>query len=175
MIDGYVYHDVIEVGEFKRRLTYERGARRAQHVMIELDRAHQDKDIAKHHYRRALRFYMRCGIRFVHLDADVDGPAVWPQFAFDLVDRNHKAMLLRIMREHEIDNLPSDPRGLFTPDVAAIEAPADPPDEEQLGLRMLKELRIRADRPLPMILDLQNPDQLALLRAGGILEPIGAP
>jgi hypothetical protein len=171
LIDGYVYHDGIEVGGFKRRLTYERGARRARHVMIELDALHQDKDVAKHHYRQALRFYMRCGIRFVQLDADVDGPAVWPQFAFDLAHPNHKSMLLRIMKEHEVANCPSDPRDLFAPDVAAIEDPVDPVDEEPLGLRMFKELRVRAGRPLPMILDLEDPDQLALLRAGSIIGP----
>jgi hypothetical protein len=168
-IEGSVYFDDHVVGEFKRRLYYEKGARRAKHIMMELQTAHQDLDVAKNHYGRILRFYRRCGIRFVHLDADVDGPAIWPQFAFDLERRQDKEQLARIMRDHGIEGVASDPQDLFAPDVASIENETDPEDAEPLGFRLLKELRIRADRPLPMVLDLQNQDQWTLLVAGGII------
>jgi len=157
------------VGEFKRRLCFQKGERRAEHVKLEIERAHQDRDIAKHHYRKILRFYKHSAIRFVYLDADVDGPAVWPQFAFDLRLRKDKELLARIMRDHKIENVPKAAEKIFAPDVVAIVDDDDPPQIEPLGIRLLKELRVKADRPLPMFLDLENTYQWTLLVESGIM------
>ncbi len=167
-IVGFFYCKDTVIGRFERRLYYENGYSRAKHVMMELQGMHQEKGLAREHYRKALRFYQRSGIRFIHLDADVDGPSVWPQFGFDLESRKDKELLGRIMREFKVASVPSDARDIFAPDVAAIESPCE--RDEPTGLILFKELRRRADRPLPMILDLKNELQWTFLVEDGILD-----
>jgi hypothetical protein len=162
-INGKIYCDSIEIGEFERRLCYQKGFRCAKHIKIEIAKAHQGKHIATYHYRRAIAFYRLLGYRYVYLDADVDGPAVWPQFGFDLARPNEKTRLLARMRRLEARGLPSDAAQLFAPDIAAIEDPNAPKGSEPLGFRLLKELRERSGGPLAMVLDLENERQLALL------------
>jgi hypothetical protein len=67
---------------------YDKGFGRATHVIMEIERAHRDNDIAKNHYARVLAFYERAGIRYVCLDAEGEGPVVWPTFGFDFTQRS---------------------------------------------------------------------------------------
>lgn len=115
---------------------------------------------------RALRFYDRIGLRFVHLMADGDGPRIWPQFGFDLDKRTHKERLRRILREMNIPGLQEDPQTLFAPDVATVKREGHP-----VGQGALHELWRREGLPLPMSLDLADPLTRGLLARGGILEP----
>jgi hypothetical protein len=163
-IDGLIFEAGREVGHFSRRLFYARNMRQAFHEIMELERPHRDRDIAKHHYGRLLRFYDRVGIRYVSMKAEGEGPFIWPTFGFDFTRPKHREMLLRILREWEVEPLPSL-ESILAPQVVSIGTDVSP----TLGAEAIRELARRADEALPMRLDLVEEAQRAYLRNRGIL------
>ena len=131
---------------------------------MEIERPHRDRDIAKHHYTSVLRFYDRVGIRYISMEAESEGPVIWSTFGFDFTRAQHREMLLRILREWEVDPLP-DPASILAPQVVVISTE----DSPTLGAEAIEELAKRADEPLPMGLDLLSEIQRAYLRNRGIL------
>jgi hypothetical protein len=58
-VTGRIFEGGTQIGHFSRRLMYAKGVGQAIHEIMEIERRHRDKDIAKHHYGRALAFYQR--------------------------------------------------------------------------------------------------------------------
>jgi hypothetical protein len=86
------------VGSFMRRLLRKNGLLRVYHMSIEIEVAHRFKHIATAHYRKALQFYVRAGIINVFMEADRDGPSIWPRFGFELVEGRHQERLRAIVK-----------------------------------------------------------------------------
>jgi hypothetical protein len=164
VIEGLIFENGHEVGHFSRRLSYARGGGQAIHEIMEIERPHRDRDIAKHHYTSVLGFYDRVGIRYVSMEAEGEGPVIWPTFGFDFTRAQHREMLLKILREWEVAPLPA-PASILAPQVVIIGTE----DSPTLGAEAIEELAKRADEPLPMGLDLLNGIQRAYLRNRGIL------
>jgi len=163
-VEGLIYHNNSEVGHFRRRLSYAKRVGQAYHVIMEIEREHRGRDIAKHNYTRILRFYDRVGIARIVLEAEGEGPVVWSTFGFDFSHSKHRDMLLRILREWDVDPIP-DRTSLLAPLVADMHT-----DENlELGLEAIYALLDRAREPLPMHLDLRDAMQRAYLRNRGIL------
>jgi hypothetical protein len=93
--------DAEEVGCFMRRLLRKNDNLRAHHMNIEIVERHQFKHISEAHYRKALQFYIDAGVVNVFMEANRDGPAVWPGFGFDLVEGG-KRDRLRALVETEL-------------------------------------------------------------------------
>ena len=163
-VEGLIYHDNTEIGHFRRRLSYAKRVGQAYHVIMELEREHRGRDIAKHNYTRILRFYDRVGIARVILEAEGEGPVVWSTFGFDFSHSKHRDMLLRILRQWHVDPIP-DRASLLAPLVADMHTD----ENRELGLEAIYALLDRAREPLPMHLDLRDAMQRAYLRNRGIL------
>jgi hypothetical protein len=163
-VEGLIFEDGRDVGHFSRRLVYARGVGQAIHEIMEIERPHRDRDIAKHHYRSVIRFYDRVGIRYVSMEAEGEGPYIWPTFGFDFTRSQHREMLLKILREWEVEPLPTL-ASILAPQVVSICTE----DSPTLGAEAIEELARRADQPLPMRLDLLDEPQRAYLRNRGIL------
>jgi hypothetical protein len=163
-IEGVILESGREIGRFSRRLGYAKGVGQAIHEIMEIERPHRDRDIAKYHYTSVLGFYDRVGIRYVSMDAEGEGPVIWSTFGFDFTRSQHREMLLKILREWEVAPLP-DPASILAPQVVIIGTE----DSPTLGAEAIEELAKRADEPLPMGLDLLNGIQRAYLRNRGIL------
>ena len=164
VVSGTIHLNGSEIGHFSRRLFYEKGVGRAYHEIMEIDRPHRDNDIGKHHYGRALRFYRRVGIRFVSMEAEGEGPVIWPTFGFDFSRDQHRAMMMKILKDWEIRPLPGA-GSVLAPQVVDINIDENP----ELGQQAIYELVNRAAEPLPMILDLEDETQAAYLHNRGIL------
>jgi hypothetical protein len=163
-IEGSIFGGDQEIGHFSRRLFYEGGEGQAIHEIMEIERPHRDHDIAKYHYTSVLRFYDRVGIRYVSMEAESEGPVIWSTFGFDFSRSQHREMLLKILREWEVNPLPA-PASILAPQVVSIGTE----DSPMLGAEAIEELAMRADEPLPMRLDLLNETQRVYLRSRGIL------
>ena len=163
-VEGLIYHDNTEIGHFRRRLSYAKRVGQAYHVIMELEREHRGRDIAKHNYTRILRFYDRVGIARVILEAEGEGPVVWSTFGFDFSHSKHRDMLLRILREWQLDPIP-DRSSVLAPHIVGIRTE----DEPALGQEAIYELLERAREPLPMRLDLHDAVQRGFLCDRGIL------
>jgi hypothetical protein len=98
------------------------------------------------------------------MEAESEGPVIWSTFGFDFTRAQHREMLLKILREWEVDPLP-DPASILAPQVVVIGTE----DSPTLGAEAIEELAKRADEPLPMGLDLLDEIQRAYLRNRGIL------
>jgi hypothetical protein len=164
IVEGMIFENDTEIGHFSRRLFYEDGVGQAIHEIMEIERPHRDRDIGKHHYARAITFYERVRIRYISMEAEGEGPVVWPTFGFDFSRRQHRDMLIRILKQWEVEPLPS-PASILAPQVVDISTE----DHPELGMEAIYELARRASEPLPMSLDLQNPIQRAYLHHRGII------
>jgi hypothetical protein len=165
MVDGLIYLDDAVVGDFSRRLYYEKNRARAYHDIMEIALAHRGKRIAFHHYRKAIAFYERIGIEYVDMSAEAEGPLVWATFGFDLSKNQHRDMLMKIVRDLEIVLPEPFPSELpLAPYVAAWRTD----DAPNIGMRAIRTLADKAGA-LPMHLDLRDPWQRRLLRNRGIL------
>ena len=163
-VEGLIYHESSEIGHFKRRLSYAKRVGQAYHVIMEIEREHRGRDIAKYNYARILRFYDRVGIARVILEAEGEGPVVWSTFGFDFSHSKHRDMLLRILREWNVNPIP-DRTSLLAPHVVGIDTVESP----ELGQEAIYKLLERAREPLPMHLDLRDAGQRDTLRLRGIL------
>ena len=163
-IEGLILENDREIGHFSRRLGYADGVGQAIHEIMEIELPHRGRDIAKHHYTSVLRFYDRVGIRYVSLEAESEGPVIWSTFGFDFTRSQHREMLLKILREWEVDPLPAA-ASILGPQVVSIGTGESP----LLGAEAIEELAKRADEPLPMRLDLLNQVQREYLQYRGIL------
>ena len=130
--------------------------------MIEIEPDYRDRDIAKHHYIRAIRFYDLSPIRVVRLDAEGDGPWIWPQFGFDLFSKKDKQRLIALGKDQDVELGSAD--DLYAADVATRDKGAG----VALGTVLLRALS-KPNGRLPMILRLDDPSHRAFLTARGIL------
>jgi hypothetical protein len=151
-VTGHVHFEGSPIGRFHRRLLFQGGFVRAQHLILALADSHRGRHNGRAHYVRALRFYDQIGLRFVHLMADGDGPRIWPQFGFDLDKRTHKERLRRILREMDAPGLSGRSPSPLRPRQATIKRKGRP-----VGQDALYELWRREDLPLSMTLDLADP------------------
>jgi hypothetical protein len=162
-IDGEIRYLGSKVGYFERRLLYTKGFPQARHEIIELEVEHRDRDVAKFHLTRVIRFYDSTGIRFVRLDAGGDGVWIWPAFGFDLRKFKHKQRLRKIALEKGFPSV-ADAGGLYAPDIVTSTL-----NGVTVGADCMKELHRLEDEDIPMVLDLQDETHRNFLRNSGIL------
>jgi len=161
-IAGIFWSDRLQIGHFHRTLRFQKGSSCAFHDMIEIEPEHRDQDIARHHYTKVLRFYDLSPIRLVRLDAEGDGPWIWPQFGFDLVSKKDKERLVALGNAQEVNLGSAD--DLYAADVATT----DKGTGSALGTTLLRALS-KPNGRLQMILRLDDPSHRAFLTARGIL------
>ena len=137
-VTGRIFNGTMQIGHFSRRLMYAKGFGQAIHEIMEIERPHRDNDIAKHPYSRALVFSRPVGIRYVRLDAEGEGPVIWPTFGFDFTRRKHREMLLKILRDWDVNPIPH-PASLLAPRIVDINTD-EAPELGQLA-------HLRASRP----------------------------
>lgn len=88
-----------QAGNFSRRLFKKHGILQAHHSSIRVARKHRNKHIATAHYIKALRFYDSIGLLRIGMEANEDGPTVWPGFAFELIRETDIDLLQEILRQ----------------------------------------------------------------------------
>lgn len=90
-----------QIGMFMRRFLRRGEDLRVYHMEIEIERPHRLHHIAEAHYRKAFQFYVNIGVINVYMEADRDGPTIWPTFGFELVEPNQQDRL-RLLVEEEL-------------------------------------------------------------------------
>lgn len=185
-----------EAGSFSRRiLRSKNGILRAYHAHIVVTPEHRHKHIATAHYTKVLRFYKETGVLNAFMEANQDGPMIWPGFAFQLVEPKDSDRLVELVRQEltRFDLPEAFPQSLeqmatYTPVLAALEVELPPgvdvpeawPGEQQnqplggprkiaVGLRALRRLYLERGDILRMTLWLDQPKPLAFLTEAGIL------
>lgn len=168
-----------EAGTFYRRFYRNNDILFAHHADIRVTPAYQDHKLATTHYTRALRFYASIGLQCVYMEANQDGPTVWPGFAFELRDPterdDYEAILRRRLAKYvnaaQIETLMAQ-AGSFTPLLAGIAVtPREGGDEVPVGLLALRELYERrpAGAELRMVAWLDQPKVRDFLVDGDII------
>jgi hypothetical protein len=170
-------------GSFMRRLfRTSLGVLSAHHMTIRIDSKHQFKHIAKTHYQKALQFYLCHGIIRVFMEANQDGPAVWPGFGFELLDSNQQDRLRQLveieLEKYEIPLAEAvDPGGLrpVAPLLLAveIEVPDGRGGQEvvEVGQIAMRRLYEEAGEELRMACWLDHPASRQYLEELGLKLP----
>ncbi len=166
-IEGTIQSGVQTIGRFSRRIVYEQKAARAIHEIIEIDDEgdHRDRGIAMAHYRSAIQFYDRVGIRSISLVATAMGIFVWPTFGFDLSSIVQRERLLALLKKAGVEAEDLTTESVLAPQVVDIVL-----DGDDVGSQVLIRLmELEFAHEVPMILDLANPVQRLYLEKRGIL------
>ena len=148
-----------EVGQFERRLIWRKKARRAVHELIEVYGAHRDRDLAYCHFIKVFDFYIEQQYAEILLKAAHLGPRVWPQFGFEIADRQVRERLLKLLKAAGVAP-PANPiaEGLF-----AAWAASQVVDGRPVGVETLDRLYLLTNSNISMYFDLGNPGQRQIL------------
>ena len=167
-----------KAGHFYRRF-YRKGANlRVHHAIIYVEEPHRDHDLATVHYGRLLAYYAKIGVGCVEMEANQDGPTVWPGFAFSLSrpdqrDRYEQLLkreLNKYLEPEETLELLKAAKG-FTPLQARIRIhPEGHPEPIAVGLVAIRQLYLEYGE-LPMIAWLTFEAVQVYLAARDILSP----
>jgi len=190
-----------QAGTFSRRFFRQNGLLRVYHSSIAVAEAHRHKYIATAHYTKLIRFYHEHGVLNITMDANQDGPTVWPGFGLQLEKERDIQRLLELVRIElqryrvKEEDLPEPLEALatYSPLLAAIQVavPAgvrvrlDPwlaeyweragdsglPKRVPVGLMAMRRLYQERGEELRMTIWLDRPKPLDFLIGRGILSP----
>lgn len=170
-----------DAGTYFRRYYKQNGIIRAHHANIEVAPTHQEHKLATTHYARLLRLYYEAGVVCIKMEADRDGPSVWPGFGFTLVDPKAIARYDEVVRsqlhqyvtKEEADGLLRDAQG-FTPYLAAITV-RNPNGGDDIPIGILAMRQLQDERldgaEIKMTSWLDSPKGYAYLIKSDILDP----
>ena len=169
-----------QIGMFMRRFLKREQNLRVYHMEIEMDPPYRLHHIARAHYRKAFQFYVEVGVTNVYMEADRDGPNIWPTFGFELVEQQQQDRLRRLVEEElakyelaledvlDVSNL--RPVAAL---LAAIEVdvPTDDGGEENVavGQIAMKRLYAQIGEPLRMTMWFDQPSAKNYLRELGVV------
>lgn len=112
------------------------------------------------------------------MEANQDGPTVWPGFSFELVNQKRRDRLRSIVRRLLLEYSSAEkaeallaPISDYTPLLAAIELEGQDGEIIPIGLRAMQRLYDETGEELRMVAWLDRPAPRAYLEARGILEP----
>jgi hypothetical protein len=162
LIEGNFYLEgTEEIGQFERRLTWGKGARRAIHALIEIYGEHKNSGLANHHFLKIFDFYRLHGYAEIRLEAAGLGPRVWPQFGFEIASPTIRERLLGLLKRKGVREADTPiPDGLFAAWAASREI-----GDRMVGLETLDLLYRLTNSEISMYFDLANPDQLRIIES----------
>lgn len=168
-------------GTFFRRFYRKSNLLRVHHANIAVVPTHRHHYIATTHYLKLIRYYDRVGVLSISLEANQDGPTIWPQFGLSLIEQGQRnryehivrKMLAEYLSPQTIEELMAATQS-FTPLLARIAVdPIGGGDPVPVGLLAMRALYEELGEELRMVAWLDLPKVRAFLAEDDILPERG--
>lgn len=154
-------------GRFERSLYRLAGEPIAYHNRLDVRESFRRRGLAKAHLRKVVKFYRANGVKRVFLQAVDWGPVVWPALGFSFRGQPWELTQSEFRTLYEAD-MGVSPGAI--PDWPPALSLAYSPKGSDIGAKALRSAYIKAgERPITMILELEDERTVSFLRARGVL------